>query len=106
MAEKRKVRRITRRLPVTFTNGKEENMGTSSNVSATGIFIKTRKPFVRGTIVQIVLNLDDQLQIPLAGISIRSLKIRSMDLKSGMGVKLVSIPQEYKNFVNTLLQNV
>jgi hypothetical protein len=34
------------------------------------------------------------------------LKIRASEFKSGMGIKLVDIPQNYKTLVNQMLEHV
>jgi hypothetical protein len=34
------------------------------------------------------------------------LKIRASEFKSGMGIKLVDIPQNYKTLVNQILEHV
>jgi Tfp pilus assembly protein PilZ len=106
LAEKRLAKRITRRLPITFSNGKEKMFGTSSNISETGIFIKTRWPFSRGTIVSMILDLNEDQHIPLIGISMWDLKIRASEFKSGMGIKLLDMPQNYKSLVNQMLEHV
>jgi Tfp pilus assembly protein PilZ len=96
LAEKRLAKRITRRLPIIFSNGKAKMFGTSSNISETGIFIRTRWPFSQGTIVSMILDLNEDQHIPLIGISMWDLKIRASEFKSGMGIKLVDIPFHHK----------
>jgi Tfp pilus assembly protein PilZ len=100
--DKRIVPRRIKRLSITFSDGKVERTGTSSDFSETGLFIRTRKPFNPGTNVNIVIEITAGKQIRLEGIVVRAIKTGAMDFKNGMGIKLTTIPEEYKNFVKGL----
>ncbi len=104
MAEKRIAPRKIKRLSITFSDGKVEQSGTSSDFSATGLFIRTRKALPPGTNLKIIIELDNNRTMTLTGIVIRSIKTGSMDIKNGMGVKLTYIPREYEDFIKELLK--
>ena len=102
---KRITQRKIRRLPVIFSDGKGEYPGTSSDFSATGLFIRTRKALSPGTPVKMVIELDNNRKINLTGVVVRSIKTGIADFKNGMGIKLAPIPQEYQDFINKLLHS-
>jgi Tfp pilus assembly protein PilZ len=97
--EKRKTPRKIKRLAVTWTDGTVEYTGVTSNVSATGIFIRTRKPFHEGTSLKILLEIGKSQTIALTGVVVRSIKTGLSDFKNGMGIQLTEIPQEYSDFI-------
>ena len=103
---KRITQRKIRRLSITFSDGNTEYSGTSSDFSATGLFIRTRKALSPGTPIEMVAELDNNRRIPLTGIVVRSIKTGIADFKNGMGIKLTSIPQEYQDFINELLRSL
>lgn len=94
------IRKI-KRLPITFSDGKEELNGTSSDFSSTGLFIRTRRPCKPGTHVKMTLEINETRKISLAGVVARSIKTGSMVFKNGMGIKLTLIPKEYEDFINS-----
>jgi len=94
--------RKTRRLSVSFSDGKGQYSGTSSNFSLSGIFIRTRKAFNPGTSLKMVLELDEHRKIDLTGTVVWATRTGIMDFKNGMGIKLTSAPQAYKDFVKGL----
>jgi len=102
---KRIAQRKIKRLPIVFSDRNEEHQGTSSDFSSSGLFIRTRKPFSPGTIMIMVLELEDNSKIPLKGVVARTLKTRGLDLKNGMGVRLTSIPKAYEDFIQKLYQD-
>jgi hypothetical protein len=57
MADKRKDKRKIKRLHITFTCGENEHKGISSNVSFSGLFIKTRKKFKPSSLVSMILEV-------------------------------------------------
>lgn len=103
---KRITQRKIRRLSITFSDGNTEYSGTSSDFSATGLFIRTRKALSPGTLVEMVVELDNNRRINLTGVVVRSIKTGIADFKNGMGIKLTSIPQEYQDFINELLRSL
>jgi len=101
MAKRESPRRI-RRLPITFSDGKDEHTGISSDFSVSGLFIRTRKALSPGTSLSMVLEIDESRKIRLTGVVVRAIKTGVMDFKNGMGVKLASVPEEYKDFIREL----
>jgi len=100
MSNKRQIsKRHTKRLPVLFSSGESEFIGTTSNLSLTGLFIRTRKAFSPGTLLKIILEVDKDKKINLEGEVAWSLKTGIADFKNGMGVKLRNIPQTYEELI-------
>ncbi len=102
MGQHRAIRKI-KRVSVTFSDGKTEHQGTSSDFSFTGIFVRTRKAFAPGTHIKMVLEIDENKKITVTGVVARSLRTRVSDFKNGMGVKISPITEEYKDFLKDLL---
>ncbi len=73
MAEKRKAKRKRKRLPVTFSSNGLECKGFACDVSSTGMFIRTRKPFNPGVPVEVSLNVDNDYKICVRGYSVRAI---------------------------------
>ena len=101
---KRKHTRKIKRLPITFSDGNVEYPGTSSDFSASGLFIRTRRASGPGTSLRMVLEVGENRSIELKGIVVRAIKTGSMVFKNGMGIQLTDIPQDYENFVQELLK--
>lgn len=96
--------RKIKRLSVVYSDGTVEHRATTSDISHTGIFIRTRKTFRPGTHLRIVLELDDSRTVTLTGVVTRLVKLGTTVFKDGIGVKLTSHPQEYKELVEKLLK--
>jgi Tfp pilus assembly protein PilZ len=96
--------RKIRRLPVTIHDGVKEYRGTTSDMSHTGIFIRSRKIFKPGTPLKLVIEIDETRKISLLGIVKRFIKLGTTVFKDGLGIELTSIPQEYKDLVEDLLK--
>jgi Tfp pilus assembly protein PilZ len=106
MADKREAKRKIKRLPVTFSCKTEEYTGISSNISTTGLFIRTRKSFNTGLPVNMVLELDENSKIPLTGIISRAkAKTKFETSNCGIGVQLTEAPEAYKDFLEVLRKN-
>ena len=99
---KRTSDRKKKRLAITFSDGQVENNGMSSDFSATGLFIRTRKAFDPGTPVTMVLEVDVNRKISLTGVVARAIKTGVIDFKNGMGIRLTSVPQAYEEFLKEL----
>lgn len=108
MADKRRAIRKIKRLPLVFLHEWGEHRGRSSNLSKTGIFIKTRKPLEPDSPIMIILKIDEDrgVFLELMGRVVRNINRKpslscSMFVASnnGMGVRLTSIPQEYKDLI-------
>lgn len=106
--EKRDCKRKIRRLNISFSDGTESLSGISSDLSCSGLFIRTRKSYKEGTVITMELELEEGLKIPLTGIVRRSLKtqvsIRThmSQHKNGMGVELTEVPAIYEEYVKRL----
>lgn len=90
---------MTKRLPLKFSNGVSEVIAFSSNISSTGLFIRTRKAYPPGTKLKISLEADNNNTIELEGEVAWSLKTGSTSFKNGMGINLSNIPQSYLDLV-------
>ncbi len=95
-------KRFTKRLYLTFSDGKDEYNGVTSNISQTGLFIRTRKAFPPGTNIRIVLELDEKSKISLEGVVAWALRTGVADFKNGMGVRLKNSPDAYKELLKEL----
>jgi uncharacterized protein (TIGR02266 family) len=89
-------KRHTKRLTVTFSNGTSEHTGKTSNLSSSGLFIRTRKALSPGTRMKMTIELDHDRIIFLEGEVAWSLKTGLSDFRNGMGIRLYNIPEEYK----------
>jgi len=114
MADKRNAKRKIKRLPLLFLHEWGEHRGRSSNLSKTGIFVKTRKPLEPDSTIKIILKTgeDNGSVLELNGMVVRNINRRpsyasSMFVASnnGMGIRLTSIPREYNNLIADLHQN-
>lgn len=105
MAEKRVAERIFKRLEVQFSTV-VENTAITSNISETGMFIRTNRGLAEGSTLNIKLNLPDSKELEVKGKVVRSSKTIPGLLgnsKSGMGIHLISPPAEYVGYVQSLL---
>ena len=102
MAEKRKDKRKRKRLPVTFSSNGFECKGFACKLSSTGMFIRTRKPFTPGVPVEISLHVNNDCKICLIGHSVRATNFGSFYSNNGMGIRLASESEEYKNYIKEL----
>ncbi len=105
MSEKRIVPRVIKRLEVKF-HTTVENTAITNNLSEVGMFIRTNRGASPGSIVNIKLNLPNARELSLTGRVVRCM--RSMpgllgDIKSGMGVQLISPPQDYVKYVHSII---
>ena len=114
--EKRECKRKIRRLNITFSDGKEEYSGISSDFSCNGLFIRTRKSFNEGTKLRMHLELEAGKIIPLTGVVKRAIKTnisgydisghKTSSFKNGMGIRLTSIPVKYDDFIKELYKDL
>jgi uncharacterized protein (TIGR02266 family) len=93
---------MIRRFPLTFSDGDREYNGVSSNVSPSGIFIRTRKALPPGTILKIVLEIDGNTKVTLEGEVAWALKTGLSDFRNGMGIEFSHVPEEYEAFIKRL----
>jgi len=76
-----------------------ECKGFTCDVSSTGMFIRTRKPFNPGIPVEISLYLDNGYKICVRGYAVRATNIGAFYIKKGVGIQLSSESEEYRNFI-------
>lgn len=107
MADKRKDKRKIKRMHTTFVCGENQYKGISSNVSFSGLFIKTRKRIKPGSSVKIILEVNDNQKMALGGTIARA-KIGSKfdKFNNGIGIQLTTIPHEYNHYVGTLMNDI
>ena len=98
--EKRKHKRFFKRLEARFSSGGKSFVGTSSNLSESGLFIRTNRGFVPGSVVDIELTTPHGVSF-LKGIVKRTSRT-SPAIKNGMGVELTEKDTTYINFLKFL----
>ena len=99
---RRKSKRVTKRLEVTFSSGGLQFRGISSDLSWGGLFIRTQNGLMPGTIVEIEIYLPGHKVGRLKGIVRRTVKTSLSMVKNGMGVELIERDQDYLDFVKTI----
>jgi ribosomal protein S27E len=97
--------RFTKRLEVTFSSGGLSYKGILSNLSANGLFIRTNRGFVPGTILDIQLMMPGDKASSLKGIVKRTVKATVTPTKNGMGVELISRDETFINFIAAYLKD-
>ncbi len=106
MPEKRIKNRVTKRLSVKFGCNTLEHSGITSNLSPTGIFIRTNSGLAPGTVVDIELTIPDGRIIKLMGTVMWTKRVHpklAEFSRNGMGIMLKNIPEEYTRLVTELL---
>ena len=101
----KRTKRFTKRLEVTFSSGVLSYRGILSNVSVSGLFIRTNRGFAPGTTVDIELMLPDNTVSSLKGIVRRTIKNPVTTMKNGMGVELIRQDAKYQNFIKPFLDD-
>ncbi|OGW23899.1 MAG: hypothetical protein A2X59_11030 [Nitrospirae bacterium GWC2_42_7] len=101
MKTDRKAARFIRRLETEFTAENKSYRGISSDLSLSGLFIRTAHAFVPGSMLDITLHLPDGQASILKGKVMRAFKTHMVALKNGMGVFLVEKDSHYINFMKT-----
>ncbi|MEK6528940.1 MAG: PilZ domain-containing protein [Nitrospirota bacterium] len=110
--DKRQTPRAVKRLEVKFHTS-AENTAITSDLSETGMFIRTARGVTPGSILNIKLNLPNlsarqqagQQEIFLTGKVVRSMKSVPGLVgisKSGMGIQLISPSDEYREYVRSI----
>ncbi len=110
--EKRRQERFTKRCEIEFSPGCQTYVGIASSFSSSGLFIRTRYSFVRGTIITMVLHLPHGSISKLTGRVMRAHKtlfgatgaasgIYSKE-KDGMGVEIIDNDSNYVRFITSL----
>ena len=98
--EKRNCKRKIKRHNISFSAGETEYNGISSDFSCNGLFIRTRNGFKEGTILEIMLEIDDKT-IPMTGI----VKPGITTVKFGMGIKITATHHHYDKLISELYES-
>ena len=102
MIERRSAKRFADALTLSFSTSEKEYNGVSLDFSASGLFILTREPLSPGTRVKINLEVSEKKTIRLAGVVARTIKTGDINIKDGMGIKLIEVPFIYHQFLESL----
>ena len=106
MKHGRKSERIFRRLEVTYLTD-TEHCAITSNISETGIFIRTLKKFQPGTVLNLRLLPPNSPEMPLKGEVVRITPAESRMMgtrKGGIGIHLIDPPPAYINYVKSMIE--
>ncbi len=97
--EKRKYKRMPSNIRVRFSCLQTDYSGTVTNISENGMFIKAGKmSFPFDSCIEVLIHLKNQVfKVP---VEVRRMS-KSSDHYDGLGVKLISTPQEFIDLVNT-----
>jgi hypothetical protein len=95
--------RFTKRLEARFRSGVMSFAGISSNLSESGLFIRTNRGFAPDTIIDIELVMPDGKTSSLKGLVRRTIKT-PLSSKSGMGVELIEKDAAYINFLKSFTE--
>lgn len=106
MRSDRKSDRFIRRLETEFTAEGKTYRGISSNLSITGLFIRTSHPFAPGSLVDITIHLPDSGASHLKGIVKNAFKSQVLGLKNGMGVQITEKDANYIDFLKTVFPDL
>lgn len=94
--------RFTRRLEAIFSFGGLKFSGISSDLSESGLFIRTRHGLTPGSRLDIEVYLPEGKICRIKGIVRRTVKTSLSALKNGMGIEIIEKDQNYLDFVKTL----
>jgi hypothetical protein len=98
---KRKNLRFTKRLEARFIADGESFVGITSNLSETGLFIRTKRGFAPDSILDIKLIMPDGNISSIKGIVRRTVKV-PLSIKNGMGIELLKKDETYVHYVKSL----
>lgn len=101
----RKHDRFTKRLETTFALGDLKYRGISSDLSETGLFIRTQHGLVPGSVIDIEVYLPNGELSRMRGVVRRTTKAPvavSSIVKNGMGVELVEMDSTYRDFLRSV----
>lgn len=106
MKTDRKFDRFIRRLETEFIAEDKSYRGISSDLSQTGLFIRTNHAFAPGSILDIKIYLPDGAISKMKGKVMRAFKTPIISLKNGMGVVLLEKDSHYINFMKTFSPDI
>ncbi len=93
--------RYQRRLPVRFGRSRPTLLGTTENLSETGLFVVTSMPLAEGELLGLSLELE-HCKVPLRAEVAWSRGTRQPGRATGMGLALVEPPPVYVDYVRCL----
>jgi len=103
--EKRPAKREMKRLFVRFGKELPTNVGYTTDISATGLFIKSSTIFPPQTVLRIALTLPDDRVVLLSGVVMWAKRVppqlARLVRKNGMGVHLQQPDQVYLGLFDT-----
>ena len=100
--DRREHTRFVKRLKTKFYMDEVSFTGISSNISKSGLFIRTSKGFSPDTIINIEMVMPDNTISNLKGIVTRTIKTPFTSMKNGMGVKLLEKDVIFMDFIKSL----
>jgi hypothetical protein len=100
--DRREHTRFVKRLKTTFYMDEISFTGISSNISKSGLFIRTSKGFSPDTIINIEMVMPDNTISNLKGIVTRTIKTPFTSMKNGMGVRLLEKDVVFMDFIESL----
>lgn len=95
--------RFTKRLEARFSSGGMSFAGISSNLSESGLFIRTNRGFAPDTAIDIEMVMPDGKISSLKGFVRRTIKT-PLSSKNGMGVELIEKDAAYINFLKSFTE--
>ncbi len=90
--------RFTKRLEVRFSYGRDTYKGILSNLSQSGLFVRTNRGFSPGTTIDIELVLPNGTISFLKGI-VRWAEKTHLAIKNGMGIELIEKDTAFIDFI-------
>lgn len=100
MAKRRIAERFTKRLGAEFSGGGDTNRGFVSNVSETGLFIRTRRSYKEGSPIDIKITLPDGKVSFIKGVVSRVVTDElGLSAKNGMGIEITHKDDTYVSFL-------
>jgi hypothetical protein len=103
--ERRKQKRYTKRCEVTFAINGTTYRGISSNLSLSGLFLKTRNPLVADIPLDLVVHFPDGSTSQLKGITKWASRNAVEKIKNGMGIEIIEYDPNYSGYVNSMESN-
>jgi Tfp pilus assembly protein PilZ len=103
--EKRKAKRISKRLEVKFHSA-AENTAITDDLSESGLFITTSKGMEAGNSIDVKLHLPNSEALFIKGRIIRNIKTTpgmNNGVKVGMGIELINPPQDFVDYIQSLV---
>jgi len=103
MRLRRKHKRIVKRLETEFSAGGLNSRGISSDLSESGLFVRTSKPFSPDTMLDLTIHLPGKMAARLKGRVRWAAKVGQLSGRNGMGIEIIERDETFVTFLNTLL---